>query len=95
MRSERQGPRGEVSSREKGLGLGRSLVQEISWPHGGEMQVFSDHAQTRFIRHDVLSQLGLATGYAEHFVDSDIGDCRIPFAQGEPQEMINATRTIL
>lgn len=40
--------RGEVSTREKGLGLGLFIVREIARAHGGEMRVFSDHSETRF-----------------------------------------------
>ncbi|MFT6473928.1 MAG: signal transduction histidine kinase, partial [Qipengyuania sp.] len=40
--------RGEVSNREKGLGLGLFIVREIAQAHGGEMQVLSDRSETRF-----------------------------------------------
>lgn len=40
--------RGEVSGHEKGLGLGLFIVSEIAQAHGGEMQVVSDHSETRF-----------------------------------------------
>ena len=40
--------RGEVSNREKGLGLGLFIVREIAQAHGGEVRVFSDRSETRF-----------------------------------------------
>ncbi len=40
--------RGEVSNREKGLGLGLFIVKEIAQAHGGEVRVFSDRSETRF-----------------------------------------------